>query len=68
MPCSAAHLAPSLFSAGAPLLHRGIGIPMAAFLGIKRNLGLRGLWWGLVIVNILQVGRQCRARPLICPP
>ncbi|KAL6774561.1 hypothetical protein ACKKBG_A25485 [Auxenochlorella protothecoides x Auxenochlorella symbiontica] len=32
----------------------GIGIPMAAFLGIKRNLGLRGLWWGLVIVNLLQ--------------
>lgn len=32
----------------------GIGIPTAAFLGIKRGLGLRGLWWGLVIVNSLQ--------------
>ena len=32
----------------------GVGIPTAFALGIKRGLGLRGLWWGLVIVNTLQ--------------
>lgn len=59
LPCqTSSRLLPLQHRAPTQSTNRGIGIPMAAFLGIKRNLGLRGLWWGLVIVNLLQVRRR----------
>ncbi|KAL4855257.1 Protein DETOXIFICATION 1 [Chlorella vulgaris] len=32
------------------------GIPLAAYLAFKRNMGLDGLWWGLVAINTMQGG------------
>ncbi len=33
----------------------GCGLPLAATFAFKLHMGVKGLWWGLVAVNTLQV-------------
>lgn len=35
------------------------GIPLAAYLAFKLNMGAPGLWWGVVAVNTFQVCAPC---------
>ena len=50
----------------------GCGLPLAATFAFKLHMGVKGLWWGLVAVNTLQVrvgqctrqGLQLRGRCL----